>query len=260
MLDLIAKGYTNPQIGDRLGITLDGAKWHVSEVLSKLGVNSREDAAAYWRAHNRPLAKLQRALAGLGGTAWLRWGGASGLAAVVGIVVVAIVFREGDGAQSAVEPTSYPNEAPPDEATSGDGPAIVYARITEPQTDRGGRYYMPSVDVVTRDATAPGSTSTFTIANVLAGPPGLMLRGETIVANHGERVTRYNIDGSDQQDLVSAPPGHVIVAVGLSDHGDRLAYWLASDDPAVPEMELIVHDLSAGTVIMRVASERMGAS
>ncbi|MEX0784395.1 MAG: helix-turn-helix transcriptional regulator [Dehalococcoidia bacterium] len=46
VLDLIAQGKTNHEIGQALGITLDGAKYHVTEILNKLGVDSREEAAA----------------------------------------------------------------------------------------------------------------------------------------------------------------------------------------------------------------------
>lgn len=46
VLGLIRLGLTNEEIAARLGITLDGAKNHVSQILSKLGVSSREEAAA----------------------------------------------------------------------------------------------------------------------------------------------------------------------------------------------------------------------
>ncbi len=47
VLRLVAAGRTNPEIAGTLGISLAGAKWHVSEVLSRLGVTSREEAAGY---------------------------------------------------------------------------------------------------------------------------------------------------------------------------------------------------------------------
>jgi DNA-binding CsgD family transcriptional regulator len=53
VLDLIARGATNAQIAERLGITLDGAKWHVREILSRLGVETREEAADWWRSSGR---------------------------------------------------------------------------------------------------------------------------------------------------------------------------------------------------------------
>lgn len=47
VLVLLREGLTNEQIGARLGLTADGAKYHVSEILSKLGLTSREEAAAW---------------------------------------------------------------------------------------------------------------------------------------------------------------------------------------------------------------------
>ncbi len=46
VLDLIRRGLTNEEIAQRLGISLDGAKYHVSQILSKLGVGTREEAAS----------------------------------------------------------------------------------------------------------------------------------------------------------------------------------------------------------------------
>ena len=54
VLALLREGLTNPQIADRLGITLDGAKYHVSEILGKLGVATREDAARWQYEEARP--------------------------------------------------------------------------------------------------------------------------------------------------------------------------------------------------------------
>ncbi len=49
VLELIERGRTNAEIAEELGITLDGAKYHVREILAKLGVDSREEAVAAWR-------------------------------------------------------------------------------------------------------------------------------------------------------------------------------------------------------------------
>src|SRR3989442_2503586 len=46
VLELLRRDFTNEQIAERLGISLDGAKYHVSQILSKLGVATREEAAA----------------------------------------------------------------------------------------------------------------------------------------------------------------------------------------------------------------------
>jgi DNA-binding CsgD family transcriptional regulator len=54
VLDLLRKRLTNEQIAERLGITLDGSKYHVSQILSKLGVTAREEAAAWQPAAASP--------------------------------------------------------------------------------------------------------------------------------------------------------------------------------------------------------------
>ncbi len=83
VLDLLRRGLTNEEIAQRLGITLDGAKYHVSQILSKLGVSTREEAAAVVLAEQRPwwlraavwakiagAATVTAAVAGLGVLAW----------------------------------------------------------------------------------------------------------------------------------------------------------------------------------------------
>jgi DNA-binding CsgD family transcriptional regulator len=54
VLDLLRERLTNEQIAERLGITLDGAKYHVSEILSKLAVRTREEAAGWQPTPTRP--------------------------------------------------------------------------------------------------------------------------------------------------------------------------------------------------------------
>jgi DNA-binding CsgD family transcriptional regulator len=49
VLALIREGLTNEQIGARLGISDHGAKYHIGEILSKLGVSSRQEAARWSR-------------------------------------------------------------------------------------------------------------------------------------------------------------------------------------------------------------------
>lgn len=74
VLDFIARGRSNPEIAVALGISLDGAKWHMREILSKLGVESREEAAEYWRRRNgwhSRLSSVFRGLQWLTGPGWL---------------------------------------------------------------------------------------------------------------------------------------------------------------------------------------------
>jgi DNA-binding CsgD family transcriptional regulator len=47
VLALVREGLTNEQIAERLGVSLSTAKFHVSEIMGKLGVESRGEAAAW---------------------------------------------------------------------------------------------------------------------------------------------------------------------------------------------------------------------
>src|SRR5690606_29491140 len=49
VLPLIAENRTNREIALALGISLDGAKWHVSEILTALGASSRAEVGRWWR-------------------------------------------------------------------------------------------------------------------------------------------------------------------------------------------------------------------
>src|SRR5216683_7119186 len=62
VLDLVRRGLPDQQIADALDLTLAGAKYHVSEILTKLGVASREEAAA-WQPPETRQARWRRALA-----------------------------------------------------------------------------------------------------------------------------------------------------------------------------------------------------
>ncbi len=53
VMELIAAGKTNFEIAQHLGVSLEGAKYHVSEILAKLGVDSREEAVATWQSGER---------------------------------------------------------------------------------------------------------------------------------------------------------------------------------------------------------------
>lgn len=56
VLALLTHGLTNADIASELGVSLDGAKWHVSELLGALGVQSRQEAARWYRDYARRLS------------------------------------------------------------------------------------------------------------------------------------------------------------------------------------------------------------
>ncbi len=130
VLDLLVGGYTNSQIAERLNISLDGAKWHVSEIITRLGVDSRDEAAEYWRHHNGLRMRFTRIASGFFSSGALKWGLAS--AFVAGVVVVSamviLALRETGGDEneqggSGIEdpatpgPTTVPTPVPTTVAT-----------------------------------------------------------------------------------------------------------------------------------------------
>lgn len=55
VLELVAKGLTNPQIADMLFVTENTVKFHLQNIFQKLGVNNRTEAAGYYfRARGAP--------------------------------------------------------------------------------------------------------------------------------------------------------------------------------------------------------------
>ena len=150
VLALLREGLSNEQIAERLGTTERTARYHVSEILSKLGVATRQEAASWqpeaderhrWRAI-APWFLLKKG--------WL----AAALAAVIttgGIAFAAIIVfgilrthgKDQLGEAVYVQATGTPRACP----TPGGTAIIDFVDFIK---FRGIRYYMPqrSEDVV----------------------------------------------------------------------------------------------------------------
>ena len=88
VLRLIEDGLTNEEIAARLGISFAGARYHVAEIISKLGVSSRYEAVAWAQersATQRPWAGLVLLVSRL------RLGSPVGVASV-GVVVAGVAI------------------------------------------------------------------------------------------------------------------------------------------------------------------------
>jgi DNA-binding CsgD family transcriptional regulator len=131
VLNLIAEGLTNEQIGERLGISLSAVKYHVGEVLSKLNASGRQDAVRIAEEQRRGL----RALAPL---LWLRNGLPTtplSAAAVVGFAVLGVVALVALTAGSSSPPdpvTASINSAPGLDVASFDRSAFERTRLASP--------------------------------------------------------------------------------------------------------------------------------
>ena len=126
MLEELRRGGTNAEIAVRLGVTLDAVKFHISNMLGKLELDSRHQLAA-WRPEPRRrlfgLLAVPGTLEPIGRL--LVWAGvaAAGTAAVAGVAVVLIVLSSLDGSeqQLALAPTATATPTPT--ATAGATPA-----------------------------------------------------------------------------------------------------------------------------------------
>ncbi len=106
VLDLVREGLANEQIAQRLGISVGGVKYHVSEILGKLGLDNRADAARWqpgqarrwWAVLGAPLAWRPR-LSVLSGA--LAGGLALAVAAGIGVLVWSLAATDSAPGQDA---------------------------------------------------------------------------------------------------------------------------------------------------------------
>jgi DNA-binding CsgD family transcriptional regulator len=107
VLGLIREGLTNEQIAERLGISFSGARYHVAEILAKLGVSSRREAALWSPEPARPrrfgvfgpmLARITGSAVGKVAAAAVLAAGVAVLAALLlGVIAMGGPAKQGPG-------------------------------------------------------------------------------------------------------------------------------------------------------------------
>ena len=107
VLELLAQGRTNFEIAEELGLTLDGAKYHVREVMAKFEADSREEAVAAWSAEQGLPRRLKHVARGL----WPLGVSIGGGAIAVGLGLTALVLV-GSGAFEGTAPRITPQPSP----------------------------------------------------------------------------------------------------------------------------------------------------
>ena len=128
VLDLLRLGLTNSEIARRLDISADGAKYHVSEIITKLGVRNRYEASAWpqrppwWLGAVAPIGLFVRELRGSAIAMVLTGAAAVAVAAAIGVLAWGIVRTDGGdepnanvsggNTPAALSPTSTPNLLP----------------------------------------------------------------------------------------------------------------------------------------------------
>lgn len=161
VLDLIERGKTNFEIAQALGVSLEGAKYHVSEILAKLEVSSREEAVRSWRDYNRPAARLQRAFPGAAAIPLMPIViGATAIAVAVAVVLAVAALAGGnsgnDPANGAVDPssTATPSVSP----AASPAPATVTASTIPAPTSATTSAETPFAPTSTAGASATTTT------------------------------------------------------------------------------------------------------
>ena len=215
---LVAGGRTNAQIAEALGISLDGAKYHVSELLGRLGLTRRDEIAGWYRSRRRRrlrvllAAPLARALGAAGVL------GVAAVAGMVGLVVVGAILLA--NADNSSEDAEAETRVPP--ATSAPQPALA-APAQEPD----------AADAVRDEARAtlaqvPG------VAEVVAavesgdvdGLMSLFVRRESFCY-----ATRRDPGGPCGGDGCPGARHDLCVIAGVGDDTPIETIWMRSDGP-----------------------------
>lgn len=191
VLNLLARGRTNPEIAETLGITLDGAKYHIREILSALGVDSREDAADYWRAETSAPSRLKRNLKNLALLPAVRWGLLAGTGAALAAGGLAFLFLARDHA-------------------AGEPPEVGLVFQIEPVR---GEPFLLTVAASDGHEIARAPQDAFAQATA----------GRYVLLQSQSGVEAMAIDGSQRHSLYSPTPGKVVSGLSPSPVGSRLA-------------------------------------
>lgn len=210
VLDLLVRGYTNGQIAEELGISLDGAKWHVSEIITRLGVDSRDEAAEYWRHQNGLRMRFTRILRALFSPAALKVAGGSAalVSMVIATVVVAAALRQ------AGNETSEPPAANPPGDTAGPGDGVG------PGTNPGGPPANPGTGTTPLNTTGEVVMG-IDVVRVSIGQPARPAPGATYFVEKGcwqcdgqptayERVVVDPNGGVTNEEIFRASSGYII--------------------------------------------------
>lgn len=187
VISLIEQGKTNYEIAQELGVSLEGAKYHVSEILAKLDVNSREDAVRAWREYNSTGARIRRTWAGMAAIPVFRLVLVAAATVPVMLVAVLIVVTRGSGPGDGSE---LPAAASTETVTATREASSTAAAIpTTPPASTSTVSGAPSSGTAVATLTPGGATPLPTSAATAAGTPGTVqttalsvyfLRGEDV--------------------------------------------------------------------------------
>jgi DNA-binding CsgD family transcriptional regulator len=224
---LVAEGHTNGEIADELGISLDGAKYHVSQLLLRLNLGRREQIGQWYRERGRRLGRLPT---------WLTLGravGAGALGATTALLVAAIVILSRDG----------PGPAPPHTGNAGVIDAVV--RDGGVLHIREERFVLPQ-EAIDRSPLASRSIpqgNTTEDRWLLIDENGVQLEEVTLLRDEAGAILLRQWTSRDAGTLLDEPPFH------------SLTNWLTPPDWSEPLAERLAF-LEAGLSAAIAADDR----
>lgn len=219
VLSLLREGLTNPQIADRLGISENGAKYHVLEILSKLGVSSRYEAAAWQREPagvsrrygliGALLALRPPKLAGLSasqlGTAVL----ATAVAGFLGLLAVGVIVMDQRASMSAGVEGRAEVVATPEQRLTPSSGAATSPTPEATETPSAAPTVAPNVIPLPTTTAAPAATasptSTATPPVIVELPAAAAEALEAFAATQGTTFAGLCASGTPQGALCYNP-------------------------------------------------------
>ncbi len=131
ILRMVARGHTNTEIAEELGISLNGVKWHIRELFAKYGVDTREELAEAWQDTRRPVNRVRGWARGLAfGLPLKLTAGGTAAAAVLGVAAGTVVAVLNSDSPPAAEAKKQTKETATPQPTATPTPSIVAPTVT----------------------------------------------------------------------------------------------------------------------------------
>ena len=213
-------GLTNEEIAERLGISPDGVKFHVSEILARLGVGSRYEAAA-WRPEPAPARRgWTPALAPFALLHKVKWNAAT--SAVAGVVAVALAAGIALLAWGVVRTRGAGSDSSAVRIGAAHPEQVIFTTLAAGA--QPGQHIRWTVTVY--DAAAKRVAHQFDIGDGVSDQPAqVVAAGDKLVANLSDRIVRYDLDGSNATEIWrSDGDGTWAFGLAASPDGKRVAY------------------------------------
>ena len=215
VLALLRRGLANEEIARELNISADGVKYHVSDILSRLGVaNHYEATRVATEPPGRAWFATLRAWLALTSKATTHAKVASAAAVVATVVGVAMLAWTVGWRHGAGGPTLQQRIL--------DGTAVAY-HVVSRQTQIPDGPLRRTWTVGVYDAQEGRQTASFEVGDTDEWPTQSAVAGDDIVFNMGTKVVAYRYDGTGRRTVHAAPVGGIILGIATSPDGTRLA-------------------------------------